>query len=171
MLNYICIFYIFLYLWINQSHFSVSIGPCRRNMYYNSLPAYSSYITTLGVRFSVRSKLHHTKCNCQCVTFYKTHTSTFQFLQFMMIDKNSWFSEFQSRTKFLTHQNAILEINENATLVYSISLKHGIVHQNFVFIRQLNYTYSIKISFFVLTDCQYALFEKYLFKNKLSHYL
>ena len=46
----------------------------------------------------------------------------------------------------------ILKINENATLVFSISFQHGLVHQNFVFIRQLYVTYSIKRSFFVLID-------------------
>ena len=50
----------------------------------------------------------------------------------------------------------ILKINENATLVFSISFQHRLVHQNFVFIRQLYFTYSIKRSFYVLTDCQYA---------------
>ena len=53
----------------------------------------------------------------------------------------------------------ILEINENATLIFSISFKHGLVHQNFVFIRQLSFTYSIKRLFSVLFDCQYALFK------------
>ena len=47
----------------------------------------------------------------------------------------------------------VLEINENATLVFSISFQHGLFHQNFVFIRQLYFTYSIKRSFFVLIDC------------------
>ena len=53
----------------------------------------------------------------------------------------------------------ILEINENATHVFSIYFKHGLVHQNCVFIRHLYFTYSVKISFFVLIDCQYALFK------------
>ena len=49
----------------------------------------------------------------------------------------------------------ILEINENATLVFLIAFQHGLVHQNFVFIRLLYFTYSIKRSFVVLIDCQY----------------
>ena len=65
----------------------------------------------------------------------------------------------------------ILEINENETLVFSISFKRLLVHQNFVFIRQLNFTYSIKRSFFVLIDCQYVMSKKLLFKNKFSDYL
>ena len=36
---------------------------------------------------------------------------------------------------------------------------NGLVPQNFVVIRQLYCTYSIKRSFFVLIDCQYALFK------------
>ena len=54
----------------------------------------------------------------------------------------------------------ILEINKNATLVFSISFQHGLVPLNFVFIRQLYFTYSIKRPFFILIDCQYALFKR-----------
>ena len=57
------------------------------------------------------------------------------------------------------YSKTILEINENATLVFSISFQHGLVHQNFVFIRQQYFTYSIKRSSFVLIDCQYVLFK------------
>ena len=53
----------------------------------------------------------------------------------------------------------ILEINENATLVFSVSFQHGLGHQLFVLIIQLIFTYAIKRSFFVLIDCQDALFE------------
>ena len=53
----------------------------------------------------------------------------------------------------------ILEINENATLVFLIFLQHGLGHQNLVFIRQLYFTYSIKRSFFVLIECQYSLLK------------
>ena len=53
----------------------------------------------------------------------------------------------------------ILKINENATLVFSMSFPHGLVNQNFVFIKQLNFTYSIKRLLFALLDCQYALFK------------
>ena len=68
---------------------------------------------------------------------------------------------FGIQTKVSDHSNQtyILEINENATLVFSIYFQHGVVHQIFVLIRQLIFTYAIKISFFVLIDCQYALFE------------
>ena len=65
----------------------------------------------------------------------------------------------------------ILEINENATLIFSISFQHGLVHQIFVLIRQLIFTYAITRSFFVLIDCQYALFESTCSKNKLSDFL
>ena len=69
----------------------------------------------------------------------------------------------------------ILEINENATLVFSISFQHRLVHQNFVFIRQLYFTYAIKRSFFVLIDCKYVLFKStcsktsYLTPCNVSH--
>ena len=53
----------------------------------------------------------------------------------------------------------ILEINENATLVFLIFLRHGLGHQNFVLIRQLYFTYSIKRSFFVLIEYQYSLLK------------
>ena len=71
---------------------------------------------------------------------------------------------------FSWSQIDILEINENATFVFSISFQHGLVHQNVAFIRQLYmyFTYSIKRSFFVLIDCQYALFKSTCSKNKLS---
>ena len=61
--------------------------------------------------------------------------------------------------KQLTIVQYILEINENATLVFSISFHHGLIHHNFVFIRQLYFTYSIKRPLFVLIDCQYALLK------------
>ena len=60
----------------------------------------------------------------------------------------------------------ILEINENATLVFSISFQHGLVHTNFAFIRQLYFTYSINRSFFVLTDCQIVLFKSTCSKTR-----
>ena len=60
---------------------------------------------------------------------------------------------------------SILEINENATLVFSIFFKHGLVHQHFIFIRGLYFIYSIKWSVFVLTDCQYALFKSTCYKT------
>ena len=41
----------------------------------------------------------------------------------------------------------------------SNSFKYWLVNQNFVFIRQLYFTYSIKRLFFVLNDCQYTLFK------------
>ena len=53
----------------------------------------------------------------------------------------------------------ILEIIENATPLFSISFQHGLVDRNFVFIRQLYFTYSIKRSVFVLIDCQHSLFK------------
>ena len=53
----------------------------------------------------------------------------------------------------------ILKINENATLLFSIFFQHGLVNQNFVFTRQLFFTYSIKRVFSVLIDCQCALFK------------
>ena len=53
----------------------------------------------------------------------------------------------------------ILKINENATLVFSISFLYGLVNQSFVFIKQLYFTYSIKRLLFALIDCQYALFK------------
>ena len=59
----------------------------------------------------------------------------------------------------------ILEINENATLLFSISFKSGLVDQDFAFIRQLYFTYSIKRSVFVLIDCQYALFKSTCYKT------
>ena len=58
-----------------------------------------------------------------------------------------------------TSTDDILEINENATLVFSMFFSNGLVHQNFVFIRQLYFTYYKKKSLFVLIDCQYALFR------------
>ena len=68
--------------------------------------------------------------------------------QLLLIDPSIW-----------TNITYILKINENATLVFSISFQHEFVHQNFLFIRQLYFTYSIKRSFFVLIDCQYSLFK------------
>ena len=59
----------------------------------------------------------------------------------------------------------ILEINENATLVFSISFKNGLVHQHYVFFRKLYFKYSIKLSVFVLIDCQYALFKSTFYKT------
>ena len=59
----------------------------------------------------------------------------------------------------------ILEINENATLVFSISFKRGLVHQHFAFIRQLYFTNSIKWSVFLLIGCQYALFKSTCYKT------
>ena len=53
----------------------------------------------------------------------------------------------------------ILKINENATLVFSISFLHGLVNQSFVLIKQLYLTYCIKKLLFVLIDCQYAWFK------------
>ena len=53
----------------------------------------------------------------------------------------------------------MLEINENATLVFSISFQNGLINQNFVFIRLLYFTNSMKRLFFVLIDCQYALLK------------
>ena len=53
----------------------------------------------------------------------------------------------------------MLKINENATLVFSITFQHELVNQNFVFIRQFYFAYSIQRQFFVLTNCQYALFK------------
>ena len=53
----------------------------------------------------------------------------------------------------------ILKINENATLVFSISFLHGFVNQNFVFIKQLYFIYSIKRLLFALIDFQYALLK------------
>ena len=53
----------------------------------------------------------------------------------------------------------IIKINENATLVFSISFQNGLVNQNCVLIIQSFFTYSIKRFFFVLIDCQYALFK------------
>ena len=73
--------------------------------------------------------------------------------------------ESRSQTPSYTRQSEkqirsyILEINENATLVFSIPFQHGLVYQKFVFIRQLYFTYAIKRSFFALIDCQYALFK------------
>ena len=52
-----------------------------------------------------------------------------------------------------------LKINENATLVFSMSFQHGLVIQNSVFIRQSYFWYSIKRLFSVLIHCQYALFK------------
>ena len=49
----------------------------------------------------------------------------------------------------------ILKINKNATLVFSRYFQHELVNQNFVFIRLLYLTYSIKRLFCVLIDCQY----------------
>ena len=63
------------------------------------------------------------------------------------------------RNFFHVHGIYILKINENATLVFSISFQQGLVNQNFAFIWQLYFTYSIKRSFFVLIDCKYALFK------------
>ena len=53
----------------------------------------------------------------------------------------------------------ILEINKNATLVFSICFQHWLVHEHFVFIGQLYFTYYIKRSPFLLIDCQYALLK------------
>ena len=53
----------------------------------------------------------------------------------------------------------ILKINENATLVFSISFQHELFNKNFVFIRQLYFTYSTKRLFFVWIDCQYVQFN------------
>ena len=68
----------------------------------------------------------------------------------------------------MKESNYILEIKGNATHVLSISFQHGLFHQNFVFIRQLYFTYSIKISFFVLIDCKYSLFKSTCSQNNLS---
>ena len=59
----------------------------------------------------------------------------------------------------------ILKINENATLVFSISFQHGLVNHNFVFSRQLYVTFSIKRLLFVLIDFQYALFKRTCLKT------
>ena len=53
----------------------------------------------------------------------------------------------------------ILKINENATLVFSISFLHRLVNQNVVFIGKLFFIYSIKKMLFALIDCQYALLK------------
>ena len=59
----------------------------------------------------------------------------------------------------------ILKINENATLVFSIAFQHGLANQNFIFIKQFYFTYSIKNLFFVFIDCQYALFTSICWKT------
>ena len=54
----------------------------------------------------------------------------------------------------------ILKINENATLIYSISFEHGLANQNFVFIRQLIlYIYCQKIYLCIDRLSVYALFK------------
>ena len=61
----------------------------------------------------------------------------------------------------------ILEINENATLVFSISFQHGLVDQ--IFFSLDNCILSNDHSFLILLiDCQYSLFKSTYSTNKFS---
>ena len=80
-----------------------------------------------------------------------------------------WHLSYRKKTYFFEFDLmcicTILEINENATLVLSIYFKHELVHQHFVFIRQLYFTYSTKWSVFALIGCQYAWFKSTCYKT------
>ena len=66
---------------------------------------------------------------------------------------------------FVKLHTCILKINENATLVFSISFHYGLANQNFIFITQLFFTYSISNLFFVLIYFQYELFTCFCLKT------
>ena len=82
-----------------------------------------------------------------------------------MYDANYMYERKTASVKAGMNTLTILEINENATLVFSISFKHELVHHHFVFIGQLHFTYSIKWSVFVFIGYQCALYKSTCYKT------